>query len=68
MIMGLEDRACILRRSRDDTWQLVNDRLTNEVDRASASLSDRVEEIERQMVEIGIYRNLAQQHSKCYSL
>ena len=46
VIMALEDRVNILRRSRDDTWQLVNDRLTTEV---SASLSDRVAGIERQM-------------------
>ena len=49
VIMALEDRVNILRRSRDDTWQLVSDRLTNEVDRASATLSDRVAGIERQM-------------------
>ena len=41
-IMAHEDRVNILRSSRDDTWQLVNDRLTTEVDRASATLSDRI--------------------------
>ena len=38
--MALGDRVNILRRARDDTW--VNDRLTTEVDRASATLSDRM--------------------------
>ena len=45
--MALEDRVNILRRSWDDTWELVNDRLTIEVDRASATLSDRIPGIER---------------------
>ena len=48
VIMALEDRVNILRRSRDDIW-LVSDRLTNEVDRVSATLSDRLAGIERQM-------------------
>ena len=31
----------ILRRSRDDTWELNSERLTSEVDRASATLTER---------------------------
>ena len=37
----------IVRRSQDDTWDLVSERLTSEVDRASATLTERVAEVER---------------------
>ena len=45
--MALEDRVNILRRARDDTWELVNDRVTAALDRISTTLSDRVTRIER---------------------
>ena len=45
--MPLEDRMNIRRRSRDDAWQLVNERLTTGVDRASATLSERIAGIEQ---------------------
>ena len=48
-IMALEDRVNILRRARRETWELVNDRLTSELDRTSASLSDRLTGPERLM-------------------
>ena len=47
MITAMEDRVNILRRARDDAWELVNDRLTSEADRASATASDRGSEVER---------------------
>ena len=56
--VALEDRLNILRRSRDDAWQLVNDRLTTEVDRASATLSDRSSQELREPCNPGVVRLL----------
>ena len=47
VISALEERVNIFHRSRDDTWELISDRVTSEMDRASATLSERVTEVER---------------------
>ena len=47
VISAIEERVNIVRRSQDDTWDLVSERLTSEVDRASAFLTERVAEVER---------------------
>ena len=39
-ITAIEERIRILRRSRDDTWELFSDRVTSEVDRAAATLNE----------------------------
>ena len=47
VIASSEERVNILRGSRDDTWEVVSDRLTSEVDRVSATLTERMAEVER---------------------
>ena len=39
----------VLCRSRDDTWELISDRVTSEMGRASATPNERVAEVERVM-------------------
>ena len=46
-ITGIEERVNVLRRSRDDIWEVVSDRVTSEVNRVSAMLNERVAEVER---------------------
>ena len=48
-IVVLEDRVNILRRARNETWELIKDRLTSELDRTATSLSDRLTRLERMM-------------------
>ena len=40
VITALEDRVNILRRAREDSWEVVTNRVTSEVDKASATLSE----------------------------
>ena len=47
VITAIEERMNILRRAQEDAWELVTDRVASEVDRASATFSDRVTEVER---------------------
>ena len=47
VIPAIEERVNIVRRSRDDTWELISDRVTSEMDRASATLNEHVAEVER---------------------
>ena len=47
VITAIEERMNILRRAREDAWELVTDRVASEVDRASAILSDCMSEVER---------------------
>ena len=47
VITTIEERVNILRRSRDNAWEFISDRLTTEVERVSATLDERVAEVER---------------------
>ena len=47
MISAIEERVNMVRRSQDDARDLISERLTSEVDRASATLTERVAEVER---------------------
>ena len=47
VISAIEERVNILRRSCGETWDLLSERLTSELDRAPTALNDRVAEIER---------------------
>ena len=44
---ALEDKVNILRRVRNDAWELVNDRTSSELSRTSMSLSERLTGLER---------------------
>ena len=46
-VIQFEERVNILRRFRSETWDLLSERLTSELDRASTTLNDRVAEVER---------------------
>ena len=49
VITAIEERVNILRRSRGHTWEAISDRATTELDRVSATLSERVADVERAM-------------------
>ena len=49
VITAIEERVNNLRRSRDDTWELLSDKATPEMDRAPATPNERVAEVERAM-------------------
>ena len=46
-INDVEAQVSILHRSHADTWEVVSDRVTSEIDRVSATLNERMAEIER---------------------
>ena len=46
VITSVEERANIMRRSRDDTLEVISNGVTSEVDRLSVTLTERMAEVE----------------------
>ena len=49
VITAIEERVSILCRSQDGAWEHISDKVTSDMDRASAMLSERVAEVEQAM-------------------
>ena len=47
VISAIEKKVNVFRRSREDTWDLISEKLTFEIDIASATLTERVAEVKR---------------------